>query len=263
MPGEGDPPLCCIAEYVGGDPSTIVLQLCGAELRHIGPTVGEWRATNETLQACRGAADRDRTRLEGMLAEADQALAACSAQLDAALIGRERSLTIEQAAAAIASTLRLPPEMEARGWAPRFDCQPLTPSAIRRQRTWGADPEGLDEEPDEDAEHASSDLAAELARRLGQCERDRAAAEARADEWRVKAQTEQAGRLEAERKVQRRAFGFTLVRDVNGQTEGALRKAERHLRELRTESYNQRREVARLVALCHEHGIDPTEPEEE
>lgn len=227
MPPEDGRTLCDARVVKAHEHSSgIYYDLCGEEMRHLGPTVAEWRAANEAIQQAKQERVEECGRLERMLVEADEALAACSAQLDGA---HEELGNATQAA-----------------W--------LNRDAAAREARRALDDE--EEEPDRD------DLAGELARRLGATERERRTAYEQRDEWRVKAQTEQAGRLAAERKAQRRGFGFTLVRDVNGQTEGALRRSERHLRELRTESYNQRRELARLRALLDEHGIEHDEVEE-
>lgn len=211
-PPEGAPPLLCWATVVrshdGGH--GIYTDACREELRRVGPTVAEWRAAHHALADAEVERIAERERLEGMLAEADRALAECGRQLDHAVSMREAdSRTASEAL------------------DQRDALQTVLDDVLRRQRfaegmTRAAELHADDEEEEPDR----ADLAAELARRLAQMERDRDAAEARIEEWRVKAGTEQAGRLAAERKASR-GLGFTLVRDVNEQTEEALRKCER------------------------------------
>lgn len=227
MPGDGDPPLRCFALVVKSHEgaSGIYTDACGEDLHHVGPTVGEWRACNEALRAEQVEHTRGHEHLERLLVEADAALAECSRQLDEAMT-REAL----QDTPAGPPPVEPPEDWEQRRAAGRWPCT------------------------DEDDEPDRIDLAAELARRLTQTEQARDTYRVQRDEWRVMAGTEQAGRLEAERHVEhhhRRGGSFTLVRDVNAQTEAALRRAEAALRDSQHEQRGARQEVThwREVAL--------------
>lgn len=99
MPGDGDAPLRCWARIwctaapMGG---AIILDECGEELRHIGPTVAEWRSTNDDLREARSAHVRERDHLQRLLAAADSALAECASQLDRSERELARTLTTAQ-----------------------------------------------------------------------------------------------------------------------------------------------------------------------
>lgn len=74
----------CSARYVkvheGG--SGIYEDACGFELRHVGPTVAEWRAANDERFQALADARSERERLERMLGEADAALLECGRVID-------------------------------------------------------------------------------------------------------------------------------------------------------------------------------------
>lgn len=82
-PGEVGAPLLCAAHVVRGP--GVTLDLCGEELRHIGPTVGEWRATNTKMVEAEAEHARRVAHLERLLASSDSALGECASQLDRAL----------------------------------------------------------------------------------------------------------------------------------------------------------------------------------
>ena len=93
MPPEDGLTLCdatVVKSHEGG--IGIYTDVCGEEMRHLGPTVAEWRAAMQKATEADHRRAHEVGHVERMLVEADRALAACSRQLDAAL-GRCQPLT--------------------------------------------------------------------------------------------------------------------------------------------------------------------------
>lgn len=306
MPGEGDPPLLCAADVVKSHEAPgagIYRDLCGEELRHFGPTVAEWRATNEALheakrQTCTGAA-----HLERLLVEADAALAECSAQLDAALTSAQTTRARE----AEAEVRRLRDEVENATAAAMLnrDAAQREASAVHERDVARAEASrqtlqlhGLREAALAEAERLDDKRRHKAANRLREAVTDSWGGNAPGlcapagsivpDDWlcsgfglprmeaprgairfatdphptepltldsqarRISDLTRELADAQAELRRRRSASqGFTVVRDVNQQTEAALKRAEAALRDAQHEERGARQEVChwRMVAL--------------